>query len=294
MSRKPDSYGHREMEFLKLVGGQVTPAIQNALAHEQTLRLAQAREREARLEARSRELEDVSRAKTQFLSIVSHELRTPLTSISAYADLIARDRDKNLTERQHKQVEVIRRSTTRLKYLIGDLLDVSKIETGTIALTQSRFDLRDVVREVVESLQPVLQGKGQLIESDVCEAQLVVNADRQRVLQVFSNLVENASKYSPEGTPIAVDAHAEGESAVVTVTDNGSGISEEDRAQLFTPFFRANNEATRSEPGTGLGLALVKRLTELHGGFVEVDSELGQGSAFTVILPLADAKTEAA
>jgi signal transduction histidine kinase/putative methionine-R-sulfoxide reductase with GAF domain len=294
MSRRSEAYSGRDLEFLKLVGSQVTPAVQNALAHEQALRLAEAREREARLEARSRELEDVSTAKTQFLSVVSHELRTPLTSISAYADLIARDREQTLSERQRKQVEVIRRSTMRLKYLIGDLLDVSKIETGTITLQRTTFDLREVVREVVESFQPVLQSKRQVIESDVCEESLIVNADRQRVLQIFSNLVENASKYSAEGTPIAVDAHLEGAGVVVTVTDNGSGISEEDRAQLFTPFFRADNDTTRAEPGTGLGLALVKRLTALHGGSVEVESELGRGSAFTVILPFAGTKTAAA
>lgn len=279
-----DAFTERELKTLAEVAAQVTPAIQNSIAHEQAVALAEARTSEARAEARNLELEKINDAKSRFLSIVSHELRTPLTSIIAYAELLERNMYGNLEEKELKQAEIINKSAMHLKFLISDLLDVSRIESGNLSLQMSNFDVGDVMRDVIEQFEPVLAEKKQQFEVHIASENIMMHGDRSRILQVVSNLIENASKYSPSETTISVDVHRRGEQAVIAITDEGIGVSEEDKAQLFVPFFRANSKLTRSEPGTGLGLALVKSIAELHGGTVKVDSKLGEGSTFSVSL----------
>jgi signal transduction histidine kinase len=244
---------------------------------------------EARAEARSLELERINDSRSRFLGVVSHELRTPLTSIIAYTDLLRRNAEGNLTEKQAGHIAVISESATHLKFLISDLLDVSRIESGNFSLEMTRFDLRSLIGEVSDRLKPVLAEKGQQLEAHIARGKLEIEADRPRIAQVVSNILENASKYSPQGTVITLDVHRRKDEILITVTDRGIGISAEDQQQLFTPFFRANTRLTRTEPGTGLGLSLVKKITELHGGTVSVTSKPGEGSAFTVALGAAKA-----
>lgn len=287
------AFTKHELRTLVEVAAQVTPAIQNAVAHEQTVALAEARMAEARAEARSRELERINDAKSRFLSIVSHELRTPLTSIIAYAELLERNSAGTMNEKQVKQARVINSSAAHLKFLISDLLDVSRIESGNLSLELSTFTIGEAVHQVIDQFEPVLHEKQQEFEVHIADENLMIKGDRSRIVQIVSNLVENASKYSPEGTVITVNVHRRGREALITVSDQGIGISLEDRSQLFRPFFRGNSDLTRSEPGTGLGLALVKSIAELHGGSVSVISEPGKGSVFTVSLLAASAEEAA-
>ena len=287
------AFTRQELRTLVEVAAQVTPAIQNAVAHEQTVALAEARMAEARAEARNRELERINDAKSRFLSIVSHELQTPLTSIIAYAELLQRNSAGTMNDKQVKQATVITNSATHLKFLISDLLDVSRIESGNLSLELTTFALSDAIQQVIDQFEPVMREKKQEFDVHVADDSLMIRGDRSRIVQIVSNLVENSSKYSSDGTTITVDVHRRGREALFKVADQGAGISQDDQAQLFRPFFRGNSELTRSEPGTGLGLALVKSIAELHGGSVSVVSEPGKGSVFTVSLLAATAEEAA-
>ncbi len=292
-SHKTSAFSNHELRTLAEIAAQVTPAIQNATAHEQAVALAEARMSEARAEARNLELEKINDAKSQFLSVVSHELRTPLTSIIAYAELLERNTQGNMNEKEIAQAKIINKSAMHLKFLISDLLDVSRIESGNLSLEMSRFEIAEVISDVVDQFEPVLAEKEQELEVHVARESILLHADRSRIVQIVSNLVENASKYSQPKTVITVNVHRRGSEVRISVSDEGIGISEEDQRQLFVPFFRANSDLTRTEPGTGLGLALVKSIAELHAGSVSVESEPGKGSTFSVMLRAASSEAAA-
>jgi len=292
MNREENAYYDNDLSLVAQVAAQVTPAIQNAMSHEQALELAESREKQSLLEAKSIELQRVNEAKSSFLAMVSHELRTPLTSISAYTDLLERNRPGNLSEKQVRQLGVVKRNSAHLSRLISDLLDISKIESPEFTLTKSDFDLNEVVVDLVESLEPLVRNKEQRITADVVEGIELV-ADKQKIMQVVSNLIENAVKYSPADTDIAVTTSANNDEAEIVISDNGYGISKSDQEQIFEAFFRSRTEENWEVPGTGLGLALVKRIISMHGGTVSLKSELGFGSSFTIHLPILNAASEA-
>jgi signal transduction histidine kinase len=274
----PEAYGAEELELATRIAAQVTNAIANSLLYEQALQLAEEREARARLDAENRELQRINEAKIAFLSTVSHELRTPLTSMMAFTDILKRNKQQNLSEKEISHLEVIRRNGRRLGLLIGDLLDVSRIDAGALKLEMSEFEARELVRELYESFQPLLDRKQQSMALILPDEDVTAFADRDRIAQVVSNLMSNASKYSGESTQTTVKMEADEDMVRISVTDQGIGISEEDQKQLFTSFFRADNEATRSEPGTGLGLVIVKGIIEMHRGQIRIESEIGKGT----------------
>lgn len=291
MTREENAYNDNDLSLVAQVAAQVTPAIQNAMSHEQALELAESREKQSLLEAKSIELQRVNEAKSSFLAMVSHELRTPLTSISAYTDLLERNRTGNLSDKQVRQLGVVKRNSAHLSRLISDLLDISKIESPEFTLTKADFDLSEVVSELVESLEPLAKAKEQTIDSDVT-ADIKLTADKQKITQVVSNLIENAVKYSPADAKISVSTKVRKEEAEIVISDTGYGISKSDQEQIFEAFFRSRTEDNWEVPGTGLGLALVKRIISMHGGTVTLDSELGKGSTFTILLPILTASAE--
>ncbi len=287
MNRDENAYTDNDLSLVAQVAAQVTPAIQNAMSYEQALELAESREKQSLLEAKSAELERINEAKSRFLAMVSHELRTPLTAISAYTDILARNRANNLAEKQLGQLGVIRRNATHLNRLISDLLDISKTESSAFSLTKANFDLGEMVIELVESLGPLVSGKDQQITADVTEG-IELTADKEKIRQVISNLVENAVKYSPVGADIDIEISMVDEKAEIVISDNGYGISTDDQGHIFDTFFRSRTDENWEVPGTGLGLALVKRIVSMHGGTVSLDSELGAGTSFTILLPVLD------
>jgi signal transduction histidine kinase/putative methionine-R-sulfoxide reductase with GAF domain len=286
MNRDENAYTDSDLSLVAQVAAQVTPAIQNAMSYEQALELAESREKHSLLEAKSAELERINDAKSQFLAMVSHELRTPLTAISAYTDILGRNSTGNLVEKQLTQLGVIRRNATHLNKLISDLLDISQIESSSFSLTKAKFDLGEMVLELLESLGPLVSGKEQQITADVADGIELV-ADREKITQVFSNLVENAVKYSPVGADIRVEVALVGGEAEMVVSDNGYGISADDQKRIFEKFFRSRTDENWEVPGTGLGLSLVKRIVTMHGGTVSLESEPGVGTSFIVVLPIA-------
>ncbi|MDA1257194.1 MAG: ATP-binding protein [Chloroflexi bacterium] len=285
MSGQDAEYSNLSLELLNKVATYVTPAVQNAVEHRQTLELAQARERVIDLDARNRELERLSEAKSRFIATVSHELKTPLTSMLAFTDILQKDRHGRLGDREVGQLEVIKRNGRRLALLIDDLLDLSGLERGDFSLTLSEFDATELFTEVHDAFQPTIETKRQTLTLKMPESPVWISADRARLTQVVSNLVSNAAKYSPENSEISLVARRRLDRMHVTIQDHGIGIPAGDQSNMFTPFFRANNEATRAESGTGLGLYIARNIIALHGGRIEIDSTEGEGTTIKFNVP---------
>jgi hypothetical protein len=229
-------------------------------------------------------LEAANRAKTDFLSHMSHELRTPLNAVMGFAQLLEME---DLTESQRESVEQVRKAGQHLLDLIGELLDIARIESGRLSLSIEPVELATVVADAVELMAPLAGERGVALEGRAPPgpAPLVVLADRQRLRQVLFNLVSNAVKYTPSGGHVSVACdRRDGGIVTVAVTDSGPGIAPEHMHLLFAPFERLGAEATAVE-GTGVGLTLSKALAELMGGTIEVRSLVGAGSTFTLVLP---------
>jgi signal transduction histidine kinase len=241
--------------------------------------------RAQQLEAERRELELVSNAKAEFLSTVSHELRTPLASILGFADILSRNRAGNLSGHQVEQIELIRRNGRRLAVLINDLVDLSAIEADRFDIAPAEFDARELIRAVATEFGPTADARQQTLAVRVPLEPTWMTADRSRMAQVLTHLLSNASKYSPPGSQIDLEADVNVGRLEVAVRDRGIGISLADQRRIFTPFFRAKNEETRSVAGTGLGLAISRRIVELHGGTISFESAEGAGTTMRVQIP---------
>lgn len=235
-----------------------------------------------------KQVQQANQAKSEFVSFVAHELRTPMTSIRGYASLIEREAAGPLTPQQEKFAQVIRRNVDRMKVLVSDLQDISRIEAGRLKLELAPTALTDALDEALEATQAQIEERSQQLTSNVPDDLPVIHADPTRLTQILINLLGNACKYTPEGGKISVQAWSEDEKVHVAVSDTGIGISPEDQARLFTKFFRADDPVVQDEPGTGLGLCITKNLVELQGGDIEVESRLGEGSTFTFTVPIAD------
>ncbi len=233
---------------------------------------------------RERELDKM---KTDFISVVSHELRTPLTSIKGYTDLLLSGAAGDNTELQSEFLGIIQLSTTRLSNLINDILDISRIESGTLKIKHEPIDYRRIVADTLRLMKAAADGKDISMDAALPETIPPVRGDADKVTQVLTNLVSNAIKYTPEGGWVKVSLEVTGETSVTTcVADSGIGIAPEDQPKLFQRFFRADNTSTREAGGTGLGLVIAKTLIELMGGTIWLESEPGRGSKFYFTLPL--------
>ncbi|MEO6888467.1 MAG: PAS domain S-box protein [Ktedonobacteraceae bacterium] len=230
---------------------------------------------------------EVDRMKSEFVSLVSHELRTPLTSIQGYVDLLLHDEEVGpLTALQEEFLSVAHNNARRLVSLINDLLDLSRIESGKIELHREPLHLTRIIRELLPSFSLRLEEKHQDLVLHLPNPSPIVQADSERVVQILSNLLSNAHKYTPQGGRIDLTVEATGTMARISITDSGIGLSVEEQAQLFTRFYRAQNATTQTVNGTGLGLTIARSLVEMHGGEITVTSEPGQGSTFSFTLPL--------
>jgi len=233
---------------------------------------------------RERELDKL---KTDFISVVSHELRTPLTSIRGYTDLLVSGATGEINELQSEFLGIIQNSTLRLSNLINDILDISRIESGSMQIKYESIDYRRIVMDTLRLMRAFADEKKIIIDASLPEFLPSVRGDGDKVTQVLTNLVSNAIKYTPEGGWVKVSLDRMGESSLVTtVADSGIGISQDDQKKLFQKFFRADNTSTREVGGTGLGLAISKTLIELLGGAIWVESEPGSGTSFHFTLPV--------
>ena len=235
------------------------------------------------------ERREIDRMKDEFISVASHELRTPVTSIKGFVELLVDEQTGPLNQEQRRFLEAVNRNTVRLERLVNDLLDISRLDTGTISLDRAAFGLMEVVQQVIAEMNSEIDAKGLEIHTKDMAPEIDIYADRSRTIQVLANLLSNAVKYSPDGSSVDIEVTSltDGNFVQVDIRDRGPGIDDMDQEKLFRKFFRADNSTTRSTAGTGLGLAIAKALVELQGGQIWVESQTGEGSTFSFTLPRA-------
>ncbi len=233
---------------------------------------------------------EADRAKSEFVSNVSHELRTPMTAIKGYTDLLHAGAVGPINGDQERFLSIIRNNADRLTALINDLLDISRIETGRVRFEPRPLHIGDVIADVVNALAVPAEEKRQTLTYEVVGGLPNVIGDRDRLNQVITNLVGNAIFYTPHGGKIEVRAYPVEGAVRVDIKDTGIGIAPDDLGRIFERFYRADDPVVQEATGTGLGLSIAKMFVEMHGGRVWVESELGKGSTFTILLPVPEAE----
>jgi signal transduction histidine kinase/DNA-binding response OmpR family regulator len=227
----------------------------------------------------------LERAKSDFVATASHELRSPLTSIKGFVELLERSPD-SMSARQLEFLDIIQRSTDRLVELVNDLLDVARLEADHVEINARPIDVGEAVQELAELIGPRIAAKHQTLETYIAPTLPLAMADPERIRQVIGNLVTNAHLYTPEGGRIHVGVEADRAWVKIIVSDTGIGMSPEETERAFERFYRARS-GNESSPGTGLGLSIVKSLVDLHHGLIEVDSDPGRGTTFSILIPAA-------
>ncbi|MCY1032903.1 response regulator [Corallococcus sp. BB11-1] len=238
--------------------------------------------------ANAARLEEADRKKDEFLAMLGHELRNPLASIALAVQMLGQKDSHGLSEADSRRRDIIERQVSHLRHLVDDLLDVSRITRGKYALRRGRLDLNTVLHHSLAAARPVMEERLLVLKEALPAEPCWVDGDRTRLEQVFTNLLDNAAKYSPEGSVITVGAHVDADHRVlVSVQDTGIGLPQGEQERIFELFAQLDTGLARSRGGLGIGLTLVRHLVEEHGGQVSVFSEgPGQGSTFTVTLPL--------
>ena len=281
---------NKEAAFLETISRQVAISLVNAMLYEQIKNQAdeleqRVRERTAELEVAMQQAQEADRIKSAFLASMSHELRTPLNSIIGFTGILLQGLAGNLNEEQQKQMGMVQTSARHLLRLINDVLDISKIEAGQLELSRELFNPAEALRRVIQIVSPLAEKKGLSISLDISPEVGLIYNDRRRVEQILINLLNNAVKFTDKGG-IRVTCRREDSRIVTSVADTGIGIRAEDSASLFEAFRQIHTGVARLYEGTGLGLSISKRLTEMLGGEICVESRgEGQGSTFIFTLP---------
>ena len=269
----PGALPEETVDLLETLAGQSVLAIHNAQVFQE-------------LEQKTRELEVVSAHKSEFLASMSHELRTPLNAVIGFSDVLLDRMFGELNERQDEYVRDIRDSGRHLLELINEILDLSKVEAGQMELDLDPVFLADLIEHGVTMVRERAARHGIVLACDVEPSLGMAQADERKLKQVVLNLLSNAVKFTPDGGSVTVEARRVGDEAQVSVRDTGIGIAEEEQDRIFEAFQRGGRVARTSTEGTGLGLTLSKRIVDLHGGRLWLESELGVGSTFSFAIPM--------
>ncbi len=230
----------------------------------------------------------VDRSKSEFVSMVSHELRTPLTSLTGFIELVLDGAGGDVNPSMERLLNKAHSNGRRLSRLVADLLDISRLEAGNLNLEISELSLQGLLAELTESMAPQFDEKELDLKVKIPGKLRAVWADRERCAQIFSNLLSNAVRYTPAGGKVTVSGKLVRDQVEITVRDTGEGIRPENQARIFDKFVRISDSGKRPAGSTGLGLAITKTLVETQGGSIRLESEYGKGSAFTVVLPVAE------
>jgi len=268
--RQPNAFGEEDMALLSSLGRETALAIRNARLYEEERRQV-------------KQLQTLEKMRDGFVSAVSHELSTPLTCIKASVELLQETGAGAISDTQEELLRTIAHHTDRLETLVTELLDVTKLEAGQLALSPQPTDLRVIVKRAVEALSPLFEGKGQTIGLNLPSKIGSVMVDRRRIEQVLTNLLSNAHKFAPKGGHIEVTLVERDDYLEVSVNDDGPGIPPSEQERIFEKFYVIDDGRDRT--GVGLGLYIARRLVELHGGHIWVESKLGEGSTFRFTLP---------
>ena len=241
-------------------------------------------ERTAELVVAKERAEAADKIKSAFLATMSHELRTPLNSIIGFTGIMLQGLAGPLNEEQHKQMTMVQNSSRHLLSLINDVLDISKIESGQLTLTASPFDLKPSIEKMVKLVAPLAVQKGIDLRSEISEDIGMIVTDQRRVEQVILNLVNNAVKFTENGY-VLITCRNGGDHYLLSVTDTGIGMQPQELSEIFQPFHQIDTGLARTHEGTGLGLSICKKLLDMMGGCIAVESSFGKGSTFTIRLP---------
>jgi signal transduction histidine kinase len=278
---------------LELFANQAAVAIENAALNDENRRHAarleqRVLERTRELAEANERLQELDRLKSKFVSDVSHELRTPITNLKLYLDLLAQGRP----EAHAKYIGILKREVGRLQQLVEDILDLSRVEMGKRkGITFAPINLNEVAAQIVTAHQPRAREAGLSLSFVPGLGLLPVRGEANQLAQAVSNLITNALNYTIEGqVTLSTRPSDDGRFACLQVQDTGIGIEEEDYPHLFARFYRGQSISQLRIPGTGLGLAIVKEIVDLHDGYIEVESEVGQGSVFRLCLPYGNAE----
>jgi signal transduction histidine kinase len=270
--RAAGHFGGNTLDILQTFASQSVLAIQNARLFRE-------------IEEKSRQLEVASQHKSQFLANMSHELRTPLNAILGYAELLADGIYGELSEKARSVLERMQSNGKHLLGLINDVLDLSKIEAGQLMLAIEDYSMPGVVHSVVAATESLAKAKGLTLTSALPQGLPLGRGDERRLLQVVLNLVGNAIKFTDRGS-VEIAVRVVDQRFDLSVKDTGPGISKADQSRIFEEFQQVDNSNTRKKGGTGLGLAISKRIVEMHGGTIGVESEPGKGSVFHIVIPI--------
>ena len=282
-----------DLDLLTTIASNVAVAIDNARTYEDLEKLAQTLEQRVEdrtqdLQTANERLQELDQLKSAFVSIVSHELRTPMTSIKGLVENMLDGLTGDLTERQSFYLERVKHNIERLTRMINDLLDLSRIEAGRMEMHPTSVALDSLAREMVESFQPQAQEHSLSLEIHVQKSTPPIQGDRDKLIQIFTNLINNAIKFTPSPGTVTVEVSQPQEGFVQTcVTDTGPGISPDEQETIFERFSRGKSPELKDR-GAGLGLTITKSLVELHGGKIWVESTPGAGSRFCFTLPVSN------
>ncbi len=271
-SKFQNFFNEEKIHLAELIAGQTAAIVENARIHEHLKKV-------------NTEFERMHKVKNDFVSMVLHELKTPLTAIKGFVHVILNGEAGKINEQQKKFLGIVEQSSEHLNRLIGDLLDLSKIENGLITLKLEQLDLADVVRKSVETNINQIKNKDIKMKLEIDKELPLIFGNRLRLLQVYDNLISNAVKFTARGGQIIITVGEKGGFVSSSVSDNGVGIPKEEHKKIFEKFYQVDSSHTQTAHGTGLGLFIVKTIVELHGGNIRLDSMPGAGSTFSFLLP---------
>ncbi len=285
-----------DLNLLMTIASHVAVAIDNARTYQDLETLAtgleqRVRERTQELQSANDRLQELDRLKSAFVSIVSHELRTPMTSIKGLIENMMDGLTGELTEHQTFYLSRVNHNIERLTRMINDLLDLSRIEAGHMELQTTSVDIGSIAKEVVELLKPMAEEKSLTLATNIIDPIPLIKGDRDKLIQIFTNLTNNALKFTPPSGTVTVKVEYYADGYIhACVTDTGCGIPLDEQQTVFESFYRSQSAELKNR-GAGLGLAITKSLVELHGGTIGVESTLGQGSQFWFTLPVQSSQT---
>jgi len=288
---------HGDEEIISILASLIGQTLENARSFEEVFRSRQIletkiHERTKQLESALKEVQKISKTKSEFISAVSHELRTPLTSVKGYASILISGKLGDIPEKAKERLMKINKHSDKLVNFVNELLDLSRIESGRVEMKLTDCVLSEVIDSVGDLLTPQMRDKKIKWSSKVDENIPTLLLDDTQIDRIFINLISNAIKFTPEDGTISVNARLVKDTVNVEVSDTGIGISQEDINRLFDEFFRVDNPINQEVKGTGLGLPLAKKIVEAHGGKMWITSKVNEGTTFHFTLPVRPSTTD--